>query len=576
MKITIAKTSGFCMGVRRAVEMVLDTANRVKGPVYTFGPLIHNPQVMHMLAEKGVEVLEEIPEKGEGTVLIRAHGVTPETRGRLEAAGFTVIDATCPRVIKVQRLLDKYQAEGYTPIIVGDADHPEVIGLVGHARGHAYVVRSREEALNLPKGEKAVLVAQTTQDQVLYLNILEAVRERFDEIKDFNTICDSTARRQEEARGLAHQVEAMVVVGGKSSGNTQRLAQIAAGSGVPTFHVETEKELDVTKFQGMEHVGITAGASTPNWIIRRVHQAVADPGVLGRSGAGLGYSVRRFLIQTNLYLAFSAGCLCFACMLLLGQPPSLDAPIIAASYILLMHISNNFIGRNAARYNDPDRARFYDQHKIPLAALAIFGGAPGFVVAFELGWASFLTLVIITGLGLSYNVPIWPEKLRFFGRYQKMRSIPGSKTIFIAGAWAGVTAVLPVLSHGAPVDIGLILVIFFATAMVLARTSIFDVLDVQIDRMVSYETIATWIGPAKTLKLIRVLLVALAGVLIIGGVLSWLPSLAFWLLPCALFPLLVTNSFAKGKLHPGHRLELLVDTNFVLAGAIAVFWQTLI
>ena len=563
------------MGVRRAVEMVLDTANRVKGPVYTFGPLIHNPQVMHMLAEKGVEVLEEIPEKGTGTILIRAHGVTPEAREQLKAAGFTVIDATCPRVIKVQRLLDKYVSQGYTPVIVGDVDHPEVIGLVGHAQGRAHVVRSPEEALAIPRDDKAVLVAQTTQDQMLYYTVLDAVKTRFEEVKDFNTICDSTARRQEEARDLAHQVNAMVVVGGKSSGNTQRLAQIAAGSGVPTFHVETEKELDITQFKGMEHVGITAGASTPNWIIRRVHQAVADPGVLGRHGAGLGYSVRRFLIQTNLYLALGAGSLCFACMLLLGQQPSLGMPIIAVSYILLMHISNNFIGRNATRYNDPDRARFYDQYRIPLAALAIFGGAPGFVVAFKLGWAAFFTLVAITGLGLSYNVPIWPEKLRLLGRYQKMRSIPGSKTIFIAGAWAGVTAVLPVLAHGATPDPGLGLVIFFATAMVLVRTSIFDVLDVQIDRMVSYETIATWIGPARTLRLIRILLAVLAGALIIGGLLSWLPTLAFWLLPCAVLPLLVTNGFTKGRLHPGHRLELLVDTNFVLAGAIATVWQML-
>ncbi|MBI9074598.1 MAG: 4-hydroxy-3-methylbut-2-enyl diphosphate reductase [Desulfatibacillum sp.] len=573
MKITIAKTSGFCMGVRRAVEMVLDTTNRVKGPVYTFGPLIHNPQVMHMLAEKGVEVLEEIPEKGSGTVLIRAHGVTPEVRDQLIEAGFNVLDATCPRVIKVQRLLDKYVGQGYTPVIVGDADHPEVRGLVGHARGKAYVVRTPEDALCLPQGERAVLVAQTTQDLMLFQSVLDAVKQRFKTVKDFNTICDSTARRQEEARGLAHQVDAMVVVGGKSSGNTQRLAQIAAGSGVPTFHVETERELDVTQFKGMEHIGITAGASTPNWIIRRVHQAVADPGVLGRRGASLSYSIRRFLIQTNLYLALGAGALCFTCMLLLGQPPSLDVPVIAVSYVLLMHISNNFIGRNATRYNDPDRARFYDKYRVPLAALAIFGGAPGFVVAFDLGWAPFFTLVAITLLGLSYNVPIWPERLRLLGRYQKMRSIPGSKTIFIAGAWAGATAVLPAMVHGVPVDTGLGMVIFFATAMVLIRTSIFDVLDVQIDRMVSYETIATWIGAAKTLRLIRVLLLFLAVTLVVGGAISWLPSLAFWLLPCTVLPLLVTNGFTKGRLHPGHRLELLVDTNFILAGAIASFWQ---
>ena len=573
MKITIAKTSGFCMGVRRAVEMVLDASNRIKDPVYTFGPLIHNPQVMRLLDEKGVKVLEEIPEKGEGTVIIRAHGVAPEMRDGLVKAGFNVIDATCPRVIKVQTLLAKYTGMGYSPVIVGDDDHPEVIGLMGFTQGKGTVVRTPEQAAALPMGEKAVLVAQTTQDHVLFESIREEISRRYETVKVFNTICDSTSRRQEEARSLAEQVDAMVVVGGKSSGNTQRLAQIAAGSGVPTYHVETEQELKSKKLQGLDHVGITAGASTPNWIIRRVHHAVADPQSLERKSAGLGRSLRRGLIQTNLFLALGAGSLCYACILLFGLEPSLDVPVIAFSYILLMHISNNFIGTNASRYNDPERARFYDKYRIPLSALAIFGGAPGFVVAFSLGWSSFLTLIIITVLGLTYNVPIWPEQLRILGKYGKMRSIPGSKTIFIAGAWAGVTAVLPALAYCLPLKPGIVLVVFFATAMVLVRTSIFDVLDVQIDRMVSFETIATWIGPEKTLRMIKILLAMLAAVLIGGGLTGWLPGLAFWLIPCVMLPACVTIGYTRGRLHPGNRMELLVEVNFLLAGVIAALWH---
>ncbi|HDI59670.1 MAG TPA: 4-hydroxy-3-methylbut-2-enyl diphosphate reductase, partial [Desulfobacteraceae bacterium] len=310
MKLVIAKTAGFCMGVRRAVEMVLSAPGRCEGPIYTYGPLIHNPQVLEMLREKGIFVLGQIPAQGTGTVLIRAHGVPPETRRQLEEAGFTVIDATCPRVIKVQSIIRKHAGQGYATLIVGDRDHPEVVGLLGYAGASGRVVSRMADLEALPAFERAIIVAQTTQNK----NFFDAVRQwaaaHHPHYKVFDTICDSTARRQEEVRRLAEEADALVVVGGRSSGNTRRLAEIAAASGKPTVHVETEAELDADLLAGARSVAVTAGASTPNWIIKRVCRRLETlPVESGGTWSHFCYHLQQTLLRTNTYVAVGAGSL---------------------------------------------------------------------------------------------------------------------------------------------------------------------------------------------------------------------------------------------------------------------------
>ncbi|MBU0972479.1 MAG: 4-hydroxy-3-methylbut-2-enyl diphosphate reductase, partial [Proteobacteria bacterium] len=166
MKITVAKTAGFCMGVRRAVDMVLDASNLAGEPIFTYGPLIHNPQVLEMLENKKIFRIDTIPQKGEGIVLIRAHGVPPEDAAALKKAGFTVVNATCPRVVRVQVIINRYAKKGYSTIIIGDKKHPEVVGLLGYARGNGVTATSMEQLLGLPCFENAVVVAQTTQNTV--------------------------------------------------------------------------------------------------------------------------------------------------------------------------------------------------------------------------------------------------------------------------------------------------------------------------------------------------------------------------------------------------------------------------
>src|SRR5512139_2241801 len=188
MKIVIAKMSGFCMGVRRAVEMVLDAPDRHPGPICTYGPLIHNPQVLELLESKDIATLKSIPACGAGTVLIRAHGVPPETKKRLRAAGYKVIDATCPRVVRVQSIIRKHARQNHAVIIVGDRDHPEVVGLLGYAGANGHVVAGVEELNRLPVFENAIIVAQTTQDTRRYAAVREWAGRHYPHYKVFETI----------------------------------------------------------------------------------------------------------------------------------------------------------------------------------------------------------------------------------------------------------------------------------------------------------------------------------------------------------------------------------------------------
>ncbi|MFP4477157.1 MAG: 4-hydroxy-3-methylbut-2-enyl diphosphate reductase [Desulfatibacillaceae bacterium] len=569
MKVTLAKTAGFCMGVRRAVEMVIDTANRAGEPVYTYGPLIHNPQVMEILREKGVSVLEEIPETGRGTVLIRAHGVTPGVKERLVAAGFDVLDATCPRVTKVQVLIRRHVEKGYLPIIAGDADHPEVTGLLGHSGGKGVVVSAPEDVDRLPDADKVLVVAQTTQDMAGFDRIRERIVERWPDARVHNTICDSTRKRQEEALAMAGDVDVMIVVGGKNSGNTQRLAQVAARSGVPTYHVETAEEIDPADVARARRVGVTAGASTPNWIIRAVRRGLEHPAHLKGDWRGTAFSVQRFLVITNLYVGLAAAALAGASAMYMGASPRLPAVVIAFCYVLSMHIANNFIGANAIRYNDPDRAHFYDRHRVPLLALAVVAGVAAVLTGTMLGTAPFLILLVMMTLGLLYNVRIVPA--RFGSRYIRIRAIPGSKAVLIAVAWGVVCALLPALALPGPLTPLQVYVFVWATSMVFVRSAFFDVLDVQVDRMVGQETFATWLGEVSTRRILAGVIIALFLAELAGAAAGFTPGLGYWLLPCPVIYAAIIRAHRLDILHPGYRLEFLVETNIVLAGVIALF-----
>jgi 4-hydroxy-3-methylbut-2-enyl diphosphate reductase len=575
MKIIIAKNAGFCMGVRRAVEMVLDAPNKHENPIFTFGPLIHNPQVLDLLREKEIYTLEHIPEQAKGTVLIRAHGVPPQTKQDLKKAGYKIIDATCPRVIKVQTVIRKHAQDDYASIIIGDKDHPEVIGLLGYAKGKGFVVDNLDDLNSLPFFEKAIIVAQTTQNTLFFEEIKKWANNKFPHYKIFDTICDSTAKRQAEVQNLADSVDAVIVVGGQNSGNTKRLAEISRRTGKLTYHIETESEIDVDALSETECIGITAGASTPNWVIKKIYRTLeALPYKKKRGLQRIIFSIQRVMLLTNIYVSVGAGCLCYACIKIQGITNNLHHVLISMLYVLSMHILNNLIGTKADRYNDPDRSSFYNKNKILLAFLAFAAGGIGLMTAYSEGWIPFLILFGMSITGLSYNLRLIPKRFAY-GKYWRLRDIPGSKTVLIAMAWGIVTSVLPRLSVSGNIHLNTAVIFLWSLSLVFVRTAFFDILDMQGDRIVGKETIPILLGEKRTLRLLKTILAINFSILFISSALQLISSLGFILLICPASVFIMLLSHERGYMLPGIRLEFLVESNFVMAGVMTLVWSLL-
>ncbi len=270
MKVKLAKHAGFCFGVKRATQMAFEAAGKGK-KTFTLGPIIHSPQVVHKLEEMGVGVVKDLHGVTKGTVIIRSHGVSSSEMEEAYRKKLDVVDATCPFVKKAQDYVKYLSDEEYDVLVVGDADHPEVQGIVSYgSKEKIYVVASGEQVSQLPKMGKIGVLAQTTQSFENLKSVVTACLRRGGEVRVFNTICDATAVRQQEATEIAHNVDCMVVIGGYNSANTRRLAEICREIQPKTYHIETASEIDCSWFQDVETVGVTAGASTPKWIIDEV------------------------------------------------------------------------------------------------------------------------------------------------------------------------------------------------------------------------------------------------------------------------------------------------------------------
>ena len=271
-EVILAKTAGFCPGVQKAIDRVRKLAQAGKGPVYTLGPLVHNSQVIARLEAEGIHAVESLDEiKGKaGVLVIRAHGITPDLEAEVRRQGLKVVDATCPLVKKVHAAISRYVAQGYATVIVGDKGHAEVVGLLGYAGKGAQVVSGPEEAAKLPAYHSVHVVAQTTQEEDVFLKTVEAVRSRAKTVVVSDTICQPSRDRQRETVELAGTVDLMVVVGSRKSANTARLAAICRRLCPRTVHVESEADLDAAAVRAARRIGVTAGASTPDWLVARV------------------------------------------------------------------------------------------------------------------------------------------------------------------------------------------------------------------------------------------------------------------------------------------------------------------
>ena len=274
MKIIVAKKAGFCFGVKRAIDITFDLAKGSRKGIFTYGPLIHNPQVVEELKQKGIHTTDDLYSGDIKTLIIRTHGVSPEVYTETTKMGYNLIDATCPFVKKAQNFTEKLRDEGYQVLIVGDKHHPEVQGLIGFAGSNVIVATKTEHLKKIAR--KVGIIVQTTQSSETLKEIVLAVIATAREVKIYNTICDSTVQRMKETKEIAKKVDLMIIVGGKNSANTNQLVKLSEEACAKVYHLETAEEIEKKWLRNVEKVGISGGASTPQSIINDVIKKIKE------------------------------------------------------------------------------------------------------------------------------------------------------------------------------------------------------------------------------------------------------------------------------------------------------------
>lgn len=586
--IRVARTAGFCMGVRRAMSITLQSAHRLTtgrgddSGVCTFGPLIHNPQVVALLEKKGIRAVSSAEQVRGDSVIVRAHGIPPETRDELKKAGTALIDATCPRVAKVQAIVKKHAAQGYSVVIIGDPGHAEIVGLLGYANGRGHVVSSADDLKKLADGSAEIdpgrlcVVVQTTQDRARFESLVARIRDKWPECVVFDTICESTQQRQAEVVDLAGQVDLMIIVGGKQSANTRRLTELSASTGTPSYQVETEDDLPVAEIKRAKEVGVTAGASTPNWLIRlvidtveRIKEESGDVPLLSRLFSKFMYLTTASGVQPALGGAF----LTYACCVLQGIPMRWEYPAIASAYIFsIIHLT--FLAhRDAAPYNEPARSRFYEKHGGTMSIAGAVSAVAAVVLSGLLGLLPFLMVLFAVCAGAAYTRTIVPSRLFKGFKYRSLKDIPGSKDIFSAGAWAGIAALVPMLASGARFGFASLAAIVFAGTIAFVRSVIFDVRHIQSDQIVGNETIPLIAGKRASKVMLGGLALFLAVFLAVSANYGAIPSVGYYLTACVAYACGYLYLYHERIIFQGVSFEAVVDMNFYVAGAVAALWS---
>jgi 4-hydroxy-3-methylbut-2-enyl diphosphate reductase len=485
-----------------------------------------------------------------------------------------VVNATCPRVAWIQRLVQKQALAGRHIIIWGSAGHPEVEGLLGYALGRGAAVGSAEEIEALPDFEEVFLAAQTTQDHEQWPTIEQAVLRRWPRAVCRKTICQAAVSRQRETVRLSREVDCLVVAGGRDSGNTQRLAGIGRRAGLPVLTVEGPEEIEASQVEGLAKIGLAAGASTPIWQIRAIVQKLE---ALGRrrenSLPSFFRRLLRALVLSHFYAGIGAGCLGLALARWAGyQMPDIFFGLYFF-HVQAMHLLNGYLDRESSRYNDPDRAVFLRQYRSPLLA----AGIASLLLSLSAGWLSgpwvLGQLLVQGGLGLAYALP-WPRA--FFG-IRRLKDLPLSKTLSITIGWTALLVGPLILSEPpliARTAAGLKLAAVLGGAVflnVLSRTMLLDLQDAYSDRLFGQSTLATVLGKKKAGILLGAILVLWAVYLPAAGQFLGGPRFQWWLAVCGpLYSALILLRFLRSPGLSGFQFDLLADGQFLLFGLAAL------
>lgn len=564
MKIELAKNSGFCMGVRDAILRIVHEINTTDEIIHVYGPLIHNPQTIEVLQKRGLKTIDSFKDIDDKVVAIRTHGIEYDNLKEIQSRAKRYINLTCSRVARVQGIIKKYSKRGYFTIIVGDRDHAEVVGLQSYASTGVIVVSRVEDVKKIPKSSKYIVVSQTTLDTELFEDVITEIRTRFSNVVVINTICNSTHNRQGDVKeAIKGGIDALVVVGGKNSANTQRLAKIGRDRNIRTFHIETESELDKNRFIDINNVLVTAGASTPGWIINRVLEKLYDIKYANSNILiNLLKKISEFIVRTNLFSAITALFITLFIQNYFDKAEDYSLALISFLYIFSMYTINNYFELNFLRVSNPYKFVLYDRFKhisLPVSIVSIVLSCV--IIALNYDYLPLLIFSVSCILGSIYST----ERIKNFFytmKHSVMRKIYFSKSIVVTFGWVIITVVIPSITLH--VDFYKIIIpSTYIFTFIFLRSILLDFIAFQGDLILGRETLPILLGIPRTRFLLMVLSLLSISVFGVYTVLAGkLPYLLFII--TIIYFLALLKKIMKLSCLISLKYELLVDLNLLL------------
>ena len=494
MKIELAKHSGFCVGVRNAVNKIVKEINNCDDNILIHGPLIHSPQTVEILEKRGLKIIKNDVNINNQIVAIRTHGIPRQEYKEIKKNAKRIINLTCSNVAHVQGIVKKYSLKGYFTIILGDKNHAEVKGISSYASGKFFVVSSTDDIINIPDAEKYILVSQTTLDFDFFYKTTYVLKEKYKNIVILNTICNATDDRQTDLLlAVKNGVDAIIVVGGKNSANTKRLVQIGAENNVKTFHIETEDELNHDDFTDVKYVIITAGASTPSWIINNVLEKVYE--INFRNKTNLLYLLKsfiEFIIRTNIFSAIITIIMTLTILPCRIYECNLIIPLVSSAFIFLMYSINNLFRPFEMKLSKPFKYNLYKKHKYLLIILTFV--ALIYYLYYSLQTENKTAILYSVALvsGFIYAIPK-VAKIASNNSIKLVRIIFGIKSVVTSIGWVFVALVIPFIikPYNFYQFLSIFLIIF---SIVFIRNLLLDLIDYHGDLLLGIETFPTIFG----------------------------------------------------------------------------------
>lgn len=567
MKISVARHSGFCMGVKDAVLRLVDEINYSDRPLFVYGPLIHNPQTISILSSRGMETIYDLTTIDTQNVAIRTHGIPLEEFREIRKRAEKVVNLTCTRVARVQSIIKTHAARGFHVIITGDEDHAEVKSLKSYASSGVTILTYKEDIEKIEESGPFLLVSQTTFSRELFYEISKLLEEKIDDITVIDTICDSTRKRQDNVIAAIEKdgIDLLVVVGGKNSSNTTRLAQIGTSRGIKTIHVETEDELHHGDFSHARNVLLTAGASTPGWIINNVLERLYDIKYSQKSKTiRFIKNLVDFFVRSNTLSTLGAWVLT---NLMLdntsGQHDQL-LPLVSAFYIFSMYTINNYFDRSLLKTGNTRKYRLFTRLGKQLMGVALLSVVCALLITYHYGWIPLTALGIAYFFGSLYSTAVIRGLVHSLP-YRFLRKLYSSKIITTAG-WLMVVTLLPYLVYDIPVNT-LIAFSIYTFLLVFLRHYLYDMIAFQGDMILGRETLPLWTGIRISYRIICVLsslAIAAYGIWPIFNA-GWEASLQG--IPFLMFILLLI-SMGRRRYQYALKYELAVDSVFPALGVL--------